>query len=122
MYYDENAFGRLISFVSDPELAEAVIDAVNSCAEYVAGVVDMEIKTTLAAKRYEGNDYQEAVMIYDADRSRKHNAAIANIKMMNRIAEAAGMSPIYTGDPDNRIQIAEFCIELTTDMFMNRRL
>ena len=122
MYYDEEAFGRLISSVSDAELAEAVIDAVNSCAEYVAGVIDMEIKTTLAAKRYEGNEYREAVMTYDADRSRKHNTAIANIKMMNRIAKAAGIGSIYTGDPDNRIQIAEFCMELTTDIFKNRRL
>ena len=64
MYYDEKAFGKLISSVSDAELAEAVIDAVNSCAAYVAGVIDMEIKTTLAAKRYEGNEYREAVMTY----------------------------------------------------------
>ncbi len=122
MYLDSEAYDRLAGKIRDAEITEAVTDAVMSCAEYVAGVVESETKTVLARTMYDGQEYREAVMNYDAARSRKHNAAIANVKMLNRIAASFETGPVFTGDADVRVQVAEFCMELTEYIFRNRKL
>ena len=60
--------------------------------------------------------------VIDRARHTAHEAMIANVRILNRLAASYGIDKIFTGDEENRYQIGDFAGELISDIFRNRDL
>ncbi len=100
---------------------DVIKEAMESFCEYVRVVDDTEVAIRMASFRLEGYDLRQAIENYDKSRRLAHNSAIVNARMINRIAALYAVDAIFTGDYDDRLQVADFCLEVTNALFVNRR-
>ena len=49
-----------------------------------------------------------------------HEAAIENVCLVNRVAELYGAGPLFTGDDQNRPEVADFALDVVVQIFQNR--
>lgn len=56
----------------------------------------------------------------DHNRKAHHERAIIGVKRLNRFAEMEGVKKIFTGDVEDRYAIADFCRDVTVEMFDDR--
>ena len=101
---------------------EALNDAMTSFREYVNRVDAGEQQILLAAVRFEGDEYREMVSRYDRNRHNAHEDAIANVRLVNRLAAMYETEPLFTGDDQERLQVADFCLDVTVQIFQNRMM
>jgi hypothetical protein len=119
-YFDHAEYMKLFDVVSsDKDMVEAVDDALTECRNYVNVVDTTEQQIMLAQVRFEGEEYRNAITRYDIQRRRAHESAIASANMLNRIAGLYGCQTIYKGGED-RLEVADFCLEVTVKLFQNR--
>lgn len=104
------------------ELAADIEEIIDSCGRYIESINSMEAAITSARFRLEGNDYREYVMNLDKSRRLTHNSLIVSVKLLNRYCRLAEMDPIYKGDMESRIEIAEFAQKVVNEMFDTRKL
>lgn len=82
----------------DPELLEFLSDCLASFRAYQSAIVEMEGWLKVYRPETLGvQAYQERRTDLDKARSRCHNAVLANISALNRMADAAGLEPVYDG-------------------------
>ena len=108
--------------IEDAEFTmDTVSDAVKVFGEYVTTVDNTENHIRLAYARYDGPELVE--VIQNADRAHRncHEAAIARVLMLNRLADSFGIEPIFTGDDKDRLSVADFCLGITSVLFQNRK-
>ena len=123
MYREKiNEFIKNISDSRDSECLELIEDLVSSTAEYVKRVNILELGMMVGKHNKEGEEYREYIHSLDRQRSNAHNALINNLKIVNRIYRNNNMIPIYKGDEDNRVEIANFAQEIIDELFSTRRL
>ncbi len=99
---------------------EALHDAMNSFREYVAKVDAGELQIKLAAVRFEGDVYRDMISQYDRRRHDAHESAIVNVRLVNRLAELYNVFPLFTGDYQDRLQVADFALDVVVQLFQNR--
>ena len=91
-------------------------DATRDAIEYVCVVCNGENTLNTAG------DTDAALRgSYDARRHNAHEKAISSVKIINRLAEIHGVGTVFTGDTADRHQVADFCIEIASWLFTNRR-
>ena len=120
-YLNANAFQLLSDKTKDSEDFEILEDVVKSCTAYVT---DVDVGETQIKRFYatlDGEELREKVEAVDRRRRRNHEDAIINCKLINRVAALYGIDPVFTGDPADRLQIADFCLDVTVELFENRR-
>ena len=98
-----------------------LVDHFRNFVAYVDGVCNSEVGIHFASGSLDGSAKQERITELDRMRSKHHEAAIAGVSAVNRIAAFYGVGLIYTGDPTVRRQVAAFCMELVRVLFDNRR-
>ncbi len=49
-------------------------------------------------------------------------AAIVNVRLVNRLAQLYGVAPLFTGDDKERLQVADFCLDVVVQIFQNRMM
>lgn len=119
---NQEAFNKLSEITVNTEDYEIIEDLVKCCVDYVS---DVDVGETQIKRFYatmEGDELREAVMNVDRRRRNYHEAAIASCKMINRFAHMSGVNDVFIGDIDNRYEVADFCLEITTHIYQNRRL
>ena len=127
-FFDHDAYVKLAEKMKaskDPEAAEdleALNDAITSFRDYVNRVDAGEQQIRLAAVRFEGEEYREMVTQYDRRRHDQHEAAIVNVRLVNRLAQLYGVSPLFNGDDNERLQVADFCLDVVVQIFQNRMM
>lgn len=117
--------GAEVGHVSDPyakDDLDTVEKAMQSFHNYVNTVVGGEMKLLIQGSSLEGQEYRDAIAQYDGNRHSAHEKAIGNAKLVNRLAAREGLPPIFTGDENQRHQVADFCLELDWYLFQNRRM
>ena len=125
-YFDYDAYIALADKIKSKadtdsqEDLEALSDAMTSFREYVNKVDAGEQQILLAAVRFEGDEYREMVSRYDRNRHNAHEDAIANVRLVNRLATMYDSEPLFTGDDQERLQVADFCLDVTVQIFQNR--
>ncbi len=125
-YFNYDAFVKLAdkikasSSVDAADDLEALNDAVTSFRGYVDKVDAGEQQIKLAAVRFENEEFREMVSRYDRNRHNAHEDAIANVRLVNRLAQIYGVDPLFTGDDQERLQVADFCLDVTIQLFQNR--
>lgn len=127
--FDEKAFAALESSIKEsrfqqPDMAEEDLDsikmAVLAFANYVYRVAEERIEVRLASGVKNGAEYRQIVESFDATRHTAHEKAIAMTGLLNRMASAYDIPPIYTGDLTNRVMIGDFCREFCDWLFAGR--
>lgn len=89
-----------------------------SFSDYVTSIYNMEVLIPIQRHRLEGEDLREYISNLDKRRKSCHNAAIASINMINRLAKAVGAEPLYEGgeidakNPTDRRIAANFCAKM----------
>ena len=126
-FFDEAAYLELFAAIkgsSDPD-AGLDLDALNSAMEsfcdYVDGVDNTELAIKMAYARLDGEELRESVQRYDGLRRQRHEAAIGNVRLINRLAKLYGVKPLFVGDEKDRLQVADFTLEVVTFLFKNRK-
>lgn len=120
--FNYDAFSTLSKQFADTDDYEVIEDLVKCCTDYVADVDVGETQIKRVYATLEGDELREAVMNIDRRRRNYHEAAIASCKMINRFAHASGVNDIFVGNIDDRYQVADFCLEITSTLYQNRRL
>ena len=127
-YLNESALKDLIQRVSTgtgPDARED-LDTVKKALEkfhnYVNTVVTNEADLLFQRGALQGEDYKNAVSAYDEKRHIAHEKAIGDAILLNRLAPAYNVPPVFTGDETKRHQIADFCLEVDGYFFRNRMM
>lgn len=130
-YFVFEAYTKLINVLGAKEKAgdkEAhevlrfVHRGIEAFVNYVS-VVDMEeTQVRIAYSRLEGEDLRDAVERADRSRRIAHEGAISQASVLNRICGMYGVNPIFTGDVEDRWQVAEFCGEVVSKIFKERKI
>lgn len=127
-FFDYGAYVMLVDRIKASESEEAAFhlnvlnDAITSFREYVNRVDAGEQQIRLAAVRFEGEEYREMLSRYDQNRHDQHEAAITNVRVVNRLAGIYGTDPLFTGDDKERLQVADFCLDVVVKIFQNRMM
>lgn len=123
-YLNYAALKDLISAIKTGANAEkhgkALDMALTSLRDYVTEVDVGEQQMMLASVRFEGEEYREMMQRYDTSRRAAHEDAIAMTRMLNRLASMYQVNPIFTGNDQERLQIADFCLDIVIALFEYR--
>lgn len=120
------AIGEKLKLKPDDENALTEMDivsrAVKACVEYVSNVDNGENAIRTAYFRHEGEDLRSVIEGIDKSRRIAHENAIACVSMLNRVATLFNhMDVIFIGDINDRLQVADFCLEVTVKLFNERK-
>ena len=125
MTINRQALDRLIeNSKEDAELLEAVEDALKSFEDYHAAIYSMETRKKILRGTVETQRYQEEVTSMDRKRTDCHNAVLANVSMLNRMAAMRNLPPIYDGtisrEQPYRRQVADAVLQYVQEMILER--
>lgn len=111
--------------VEDRELLDMIYDALATFENYHAAIYEMETKVRLYYGAMDSLDYRKMENELDERRSLCHNAVIASVNMLNRMAEQKGIAPIYDGVVSEarpyRREVADAILEYTAELIRERR-
>lgn len=72
----------------------------------------------------DGEEYRSRVMELDQRRTVRHNSVIANVSVLNRLAENAALAPVYEGvvskERPYRRQVADAVLDYVQSVIRNR--
>ena len=114
--YKTNFITLVNSYNDDEDALDLIETNMNNLNGYVSAVYAMEVQIQTLRFRLDG----EAVTNLDKRRRNAHEAAIAACSILNRLANLAGVDPLYSGDLEDRNEVAEFCIAIVDELFHGR--
>jgi len=106
----------------DADKTSLVRDMVDSCANYVDTIVNVE--NAINVYRFRVEDPSELrVMIQQLDQTRRivHNALISNVRIVDRLCKMEGVEPIFGGSDEDRLAVAEFAKRVVDEYFEDRK-
>ena len=118
--FDYKSYIQLIKAEKDPDVLEYIEDTIKVCCNYVKAVDMMETQIVTARMRMDQEKYQTFIQNIDTHRRALHNDAIESTSFLNRIAERNGIEKIFKGNKENRYEVADFCLQVVTEIFNNR--
>lgn len=119
-FLDTTAF-QMLSEKAEPDDIELIEDVVKSCTQYVQDVDIGEAQIRRFYATLEGEELRERVTAIDKRRRAHHEEAIINCRMINRLAACYGIGSVFTGDTEDRLQVADFCLDVTVEVFEKRQ-
>ena len=105
------------SYSNDEDVLEIIKDDMGRINDYVTVVYNETYLTPL----YEDQELRDRLQALDSDRRDKHDLAIMAVKRLNRFCAMSGIELLYEGDYD-RYNVAEFCNEVSSELFRARSL
>lgn len=106
----------------EDDLINDVDETISLCGQYVQKVIAMEAAFVAADLYKEFQEYREYITKLDEDRHHTHDALIVHVKMLNKLCEMTGIESIYQGNIDNRIDVGDFALIVTAELFDTRKL
>ena len=108
----------------DAELLKEVRDALLSFEEYHTAIYKMETKRKILEGTMDARQFQEEITSLDRARTDCHNAVLANVSMLNRLAEMQGLPPVYDGTVSEkqpfRRQVADAVLGYVQEVILER--
>lgn len=95
-------------FDSQEEALDTIGRSLKALLDYQNSVIQMEFTQPILYARYEGEELRDKVMALDAKRRSKHESAITNCNLLNRICDRYEVERIVPIDTSDRHQVAEF--------------
>ena len=110
---------------NDKDMIDLIVDALDSFERYHQAIYVLELKQKLhQAKAIDEEMFREEYPAMDRVRTNCHNAVIANVSIVNRLADQAGLAPIYDGTVSEerpyRTQMADAVLGFIGDVVLNR--
>ena len=115
----------LTMYKNDKDMIELIVDALDSFERYHQAIYALELKQKLRqAKAVDDETFREEYPAMDRVRTTCHNSVIANVSIMNRLAEQAGLPPVYDGivseERPSRTELADAILAFVADVITNR--
>lgn len=110
---------------SDTEILEMIEAALLSIEEYHTAIYEMEIKkTVLSVAEADAEVYRTQVETLDRNRTVHHNAMLAQINILNRVATRNGLALVYDGtvseEQPYRRQVADAALAFARQIILER--
>ena len=110
-------YEKLVKHFADDEFVlEMIADAMRSFPEYVNRVYSMETQMAIISVRYDGEERANKISSLDQKRRDAHEVAIGSCKMLNRLAEEAGVEK-FCPETDDRYVVGDFCALIVSEFF-----
>ena len=109
----------------DRKTLEFIKARIDSFEQYHRAVFDDQMfQLFYVGSAIEGDEYREGRTAVDKTRTIYHNSVITNVSILNRLAEKAGLDPIYDGvvseERPYRRQVANAVFEYIESIINNR--
>ena len=109
----------------DRKTLEFIKARIDSFEQYHRAVFDDQMfQIFYVGSAIEGDEYRERRTEVDKTRTIYHNSVITNVSILNRLAEKAGLDPIYDGvvseERPYRRQVANAVFEYIESIINNR--
>lgn len=90
---------QMISYYqNDSDMIELICNAFDTFERYHASIIRLEVQRKLyRCGAMDSETYREKIPELDQARSNIHNAVLAEVKLLNRLAASAGLPPLYDG-------------------------
>lgn len=112
---------RLVNaYKEDGEVIEMINDTMDGFADYVQSVNQMENTINIMRFKLDAAEYRERLQALDRNRRIIHNGCIAGCKLLNRLSASVGLDKFFEGNIEERLEVAEFAMEVTKEIFDNR--
>ncbi len=105
---------------NDRDMLDIIESDMRALGDYVYTVHMMETALPITRINYEGQELRDRIEKLDHNRRAHHERAIIGVKRLNRFAEMEGVENMFTGDVEDRFAIADFCRDVTVEMFDDR--
>ena len=125
--FNEESYLKMVKLLKIDSRSDAredlvlIQDILASFHRYVDAVVKGELELSIIDSS-DGSQWRNAISQYDQSRHSAHELAIQNVRLLNRLAQNYGIGAVYLGDPDQRHQVAAFCLQVDQFFFQNRRM
>ena len=111
---------------NDEDVLELMDQILTSFQQYHAAIYQLELQVKLYSHGgMDADAYRNAVAELDAGRTIHHNAVIANVRILNRIAGRYDLPPFYEGvvseERPHRREVANAVLEYVETVVRDRR-
>lgn len=114
---------ELIShYEKDTVVIGLIESALKACWRYMVAVNELELFIMTSRSSADGQEYRDIVSSMDRNRSFAHNSLISDVTAMCRLCVKADIKPIFRGNVDNRVEVAEFAKKVVVEIFEKRRM
>lgn len=117
--------GLLRYFRDDQDDIEAIVHAIKSFEDYHSAIYRLEITRRLfSCNAIESEAYRSDTVERDRLRTYNHNAVIAQVNLLNRMAKEASLPPFYDGvvseEKPYRRELANAVLDFIQKVIVNR--
>ncbi len=110
---------------NDGEMIDLIVDCLESFESYHKAIYSLEIQRELYTRgAMDSETYRELVPHLDQIRSSGHNAVISNVRLLNRLAQQAGLKPFYddivSEEHPYRTELADAILEYVNEVIVCR--
>jgi len=115
----------IVHFKDDRDDLEMIVAAMESFEDYHRAIYNLEITRRLfSCGAMESDEYRAETVERDRSRTFNHNAVLAQVNYLNRLAAEAGLEPFYDGivseERPYRREVANAVLEFVRDVILNR--
>lgn len=124
---NEQSMSALINACrNDPELIDLLSEILKHFEDYHRAIIALESYAALHDYANTDRDqYREQFEGMDAARTRLHNVVLDDMRLLNKLADSFGLSPVYDGvisaDRPYRRQVANAALAYLEHMITERR-
>ena len=109
----------------DAEMADIIVDALETFEKYHQAIFKLEIRRKLfACGAMSSETYREIIPELDGVRTACHNTLLSEVRMLNRLADQAGLPPFYEGEVSEKVPVrtwvADAVLEYVRQVIVDR--
>ena len=121
----ETVKSLLTLHANDREIVQLIVDCLESFESYHKAIYTLEIQRDLFSRgAMDSETYRDLIPHLDQIRSGNHNTVISNVRMLNRLAEQAGLKPFYddivSEERPYRTELADAILDLVREIIDSR--
>lgn len=115
----------IMHYREDADDLDMIVKAIDNFEDYHRAIYYMEtIRRLFSCKAIDPDTYRIETMERDRCRTVNHNAVLAQVNLMNRLASEAGLPPFYEGivseERPYRREVANAVLDFVRDVILNR--
>ena len=117
---------NLIEIYKDAEKVLGIIErSITTFEEYHSEIFNMELWMKIYSSSVDDGTYKDNVSRLDKLRTVTHNSVLANVNLLNRLAEKNNLPPVYDGivseERPYRREVANAVLEYVENIIKKRR-
>lgn len=114
-------YKRMVNtFAAEEDMLDFIKERMRFICNYVERVTAMEYSLPLLRARFEGEDLIYRIENLDRQRRTAHEMAISAVKQLNRLCVSEGLEKFFSGNENDRYEIADFCGVVVNELFEGR--